>query len=416
VALDTSPEQPAPVRQIANLIAGWVDRLGPVWVEGQVAQLSRRQGMNTVFMTLRDAVADVSVSVTCSRQLFDSLNPPVVEGASVVIHAKPSFYANRGTLSLRAGDIRMVGLGELLARIERRRQLLAAEGLFAQERKRPLPFLPRCVGLVTGGGSAAERDVLEVARRRWPAVEFRVVHTSVQGTNAAAEIIAALGRLDRDPEVDVIVVARGGGSVEDLLPFSDEGLLRAVFALTTPVVSAIGHEPDSPLLDLVADRRAATPTDAAKTVVPDVAEELERVAHARERLRAGLAGWISREQQRLDAVRARPCLDDPTSVLVDRGREVVELRDRGRRTLHHQLDRAHNDLHHQIARVRGLSPLATLKRGYAVVQDTDGHVVTSVDQAVADAPLQIRVHDGRISVVVRETSPEPVPDEETDDE
>ncbi|MGZ5416260.1 MAG: exodeoxyribonuclease VII large subunit [Nocardioides sp.] len=416
MALDTSPEQPAPVRQIANLIAGWVDRLGPVWVEGQVAQLSRRQGMNTVFLTLRDAVADVSVSVTCSRQLFDSLNPPVVEGASVVIHAKPSFYANRGTLSLRAGDIRMVGLGELLARIERRRQLLAAEGLFAQERKRPLPFLPRCVGLVTGGGSAAERDVLEVARRRWPAVEFRVVHTSVQGTNAAAEIIAALGRLDRDPEVDVIVVARGGGSVEDLLPFSDEGLLRAVFALTTPVVSAIGHEPDSPLLDLVADRRAATPTDAAKTVVPDVAEELERVAHARERLRAGLAGWISREQQRLDGVRARPCLDDPTSVLVDRGREVVELRDRGRRTLHHQLDRAHNDLHHQIARVRGLSPLATLKRGYAVVQDSDGHVVTSVGQAEADSPLQIRVHDGRIGVVVRETTPEPVPDEETDDE
>jgi exodeoxyribonuclease VII large subunit len=212
------------------------------------------------------------------------------------------------------------------------------------------------------------------------------------------------------------VVARGGGSVEDLLPFSDEGLLRAVFALTTPVVSAIGHEPDSPLLDLVADRRAATPTDAAKTVVPDVAEELERVAHARQRLRAGLAGWISREQQRLDAVRARPCLDDPTSVLVDRGREVVELRDRGRRTLHHQLDRGHNDLHHQIARVRGLSPLATLRRGYAVVQDADGHVVTSIGQVGADAPLQIRVHDGRIGVVVHETTPEPVPDEETDDE
>lgn len=416
MALDTSPEQPAPVRQIANLIAGWVDRLGAVWVEGQVAQLSRRQGMNTVFMTLRDAVADVSVSVTCSRQLFDSLNPPVVEGASVVIHAKPSFYANRGTLSLRAGDIRMVGLGELLARIERRRQLLAAEGLFAQERKRPLPFLPRCVGLVTGGGSAAERDVLEVARRRWPAVEFRVVHTAVQGPSAAAEIMAALGRLDRDPEVDVIVVARGGGSVEDLLPFSDEGLLRAVFALTTPVVSAIGHEPDSPLLDLVADRRAATPTDAAKTVVPDVAEELDRVAHARDRLRGAMAGWIGREQQRLDAVRARPCLDDPTGVLLDRAREVAELRDRSRRTVHHQLDRAHNDLTHQLARVRGLSPLATLKRGYAVVQDADGHVVTSVEQTAVDAPLQLRVHDGRLGVVVRETTLDPRRDEETDDE
>jgi exodeoxyribonuclease VII large subunit len=416
VALETSPEKPAPVRQIANLISGWVDRLGAVWVEGQVAQLSRRQGMNTVFLTLRDAVADVSVAVTCSRQLFDSLNPPVVEGASIVVHAKPSYYANRGTLSLRAGDIRMVGLGELLARIERRRQLLAAEGLFARERKRPLPFLPRCVGLVTGAGSAAERDVLEVARRRWPAVEFRVVHTAVQGPNAAGEIMAALGRLDRDPDVDVVVVARGGGSVEDLLPFSDEGLLRAVFAMTTPVVSAIGHEPDSPLLDLVADRRAATPTDAAKTVVPDVAEELDRVAHARDRLRAAMTGWLGREQQRLDALRARPCLDDPTGVLLDRDREVRELRDRARRTLSHRIDHAHNDLGHQLARVRGLSPLATLKRGYAVVQDGDGHVVTSVAQAPVDASLQVRVYDGRVGVVVRETTPEPPRIEETDDD
>jgi exodeoxyribonuclease VII large subunit len=416
VALDTSLEHPAPVRQIANLIAGWVDRLGPVWVEGQVAQLSRRQGMSTVFLTLRDAVADVSVSVTCSRQLFDSLNPPVVEGASVVVHAKPSFYANRGTLSLRAGDIRMVGLGELLARIERRRQLLAAEGLFAAELKRPLPFLPRCVGLVTGGGSAAERDVLEVARRRWPAVDFRVVHTAVQGPQAAAEMMAALARLDRDAEVDVIIVARGGGSVEDLLPFSDEGLLRAVAAARTPVVSAIGHEPDSPLLDLVADRRAATPTDAAKTVVPDVTEELDRVAHARDRLRGALAAWLGREQQRLAAIRARPCLDDPRSGLADRAREVDELRDRGRRSLGHRIDHAHNDLGHQIARVRGLSPLATLRRGYAVVQDRDGHVVTSVSEVADDSPLQIRVHDGRLGVVVHERIPEPVPDEETVDD
>jgi exodeoxyribonuclease VII large subunit len=416
VALQTSLEQPAPVRQIANLISGWVDRLGAVWVEGQVAQLSRRQGMNTVFMTLRDAVADVSVPVTCSRQLFDSLNPPVVEGASIVVHAKPSYYANRGTLSLRAGDIRMVGLGELLARLERRRQLLAAEGLFAQELKRPLPFLPRCVGLITGGGSAAERDVLEVARRRWPAVEFRVVHTAVQGTSAAAEVIAALGRLDRDPEVDVIVVARGGGSVEDLLPFSDEGLIRAVAGARTPVVSAIGHEPDSPLLDLVADRRAATPTDAAKTVVPDVGEELTRVSHARDRLRAAMATWLAREQQRLDAIRARPCLDDPTGVLLDRTREVDELRDRARRTLGHRLDHAHSDLTHQLARVRGLSPLATLRRGYAVVQDADGHVVTSVGAVTEDSELQVRVYDGRMGVVVRSTTPEPTPDEESVDE
>ena len=415
MGLETTPESPAPVRQIANAIAQWIDRLGSVWVEGQVAQLSRRQGMNTVFLTLRDPVADVSVPVTCSRQLFDSLDPPLVEGARVVVHAKPSYYANRGTLSLRASGIRMVGLGELLARIERRRQLLAAEGLFARERKRPLPFLPRCVGLITGGGSAAERDVLEVARRRWPAVEFRVVHTAVQGPQAAVGVMQALDKLDRDDEVDVIVIARGGGSVEDLLPFSDEGLIRAVFAARTPVVSAIGHEPDSPLLDLVADRRAATPTDAAKTVVPDVAEELERIRQARSRLRQVLTARITHEQQVIDSLRARPVLADPARGLAERVDEVHLLRDRARRSLRHRIERADDDLAHRLARVRALSPLATLKRGYAVVQDADGHVVTSPDSTTPGAALTVRVAEGRIDATVTDTHPDPIDEELTDD-
>jgi exodeoxyribonuclease VII large subunit len=419
MGLETTPESPAPVRQIANAIAQWIDRLGAVWVEGQVAQLSRRQGMNTVFLTLRDPVADVSVPVTCSRQLFDSLDPPLVEGARVVVHAKPSYYANRGTLSLRASDIRMVGLGELLARIERRRQLLAAEGLFARERKRPLPFLPRCVGLITGGGSAAERDVLEVARRRWPAVEFRVVHTAVQGPQAAGEVMQALGKLDRDDEVDVIVIARGGGSVEDLLPFSDEGLIRAVFAARTPVVSAIGHEPDSPLLDLVADRRAATPTDAAKTVVPDVAEEMERIRQARARLRQVLTARVAQEQHTLEALRARPALADPARGLAERVDEVHLLRDRARRSLRHRIERADDDLAHRLARVRALSPLATLERGYAVVQDAEGHVVTSPAATAPGAAVTVRVAQGRIDATVTDTHPDPIDypidEEPTDD-
>ena len=413
MALQTTLERPAPVRQIANLVAGWIDRLGAVWVEGQIAQLSRRQGMNTVFITLRDPVADVSVSVTCSRQLFDSLNPPVVEGASVVVHAKPTYYANRGTLSLRADDIRTVGLGELLARLERRRQLLAAEGLFARELKRNLPFLPGCVGLVTGRDSAAERDVLENARRRWPAVRFKVRTTSVQGPNAAAEVIEAVGALDRDPVVDVIVVARGGGSVEDLLPFSDEGLVRAVYAARTPVVSAIGHEQDSPLLDLVADVRASTPTDAAKLVVPDVAEEVDRVTRLRGRGRQVLASWLAQQLHQLEVFRSRPSLADPRGGLDDRSRQVDELRDRARRTIGHQLDRAHDDLAHRLARVRGLSPLATLQRGYAVVQDAQGHVVTSVGQVDEDEHLQVRVADGRINVVTEGTTAIETADEET---
>ncbi|MEP9363863.1 exodeoxyribonuclease VII large subunit [Nocardioides sp. CN2-186] len=403
MAMETSLESPAPVRQIANAIAGWVDRLGAVWVEGQVAQVNRRPGMSTVFMTLRDSVADISVTVTCSRTLFDGLNPPVVEGASIVVNAKPSYYANRGTISLYAREIRMVGLGELLARLERRRQLLAAEGLFAQELKRPLPFLPGTVGLVTAPNSAAERDVLDNAKRRWPAVAFEVAYAAMQGPRSAAEVIEAVERLDRNPEVDVIVIARGGGSVEDLLPFSDEGLIRAVAKVRTPVVSAIGHEPDSPLLDLVADVRASTPTDAAKLVVPDVVDELRQVARARERLRGTLAGWLAREQAGLDALRSRPALADPRSLIDDRLDEIDRLRERARRTFGHRLDRAADDIDHQRARARALSPLATLRRGYAVLQDADGHVLTSVDGIASKQQISVRVADGRVHATTTST-------------
>jgi len=403
MALETSPESPAPVRQIATAIAGWIDRLGAVWVEGQVAQVSRRPGLNTVFLTLRDTIADLSVPVTCSRMLFDGLNPPLVEGASVVIHAKPSYYANRGTLSLYAREIRMVGLGELLARLERRRQLLAAEGLFAAELKRRPPFLPAKVGLVTAPRSAAERDVLENARRRWPAVRFEIAYAAMQGPRSAAEVVEALQRLERDPEVEVIVVARGGGSVEDLLPFSDEHLIRAVHALRTPVVSAIGHEPDSPLLDLVADVRASTPTDAAKLVVPDVGEEIRLMTAARDRMRAALLGWLHREQAGLDALRSRPALADPRSLLDVRAEQVIALRDRARRTLAHQLDRAGDDVGHHRARARALSPLQTLRRGYAVVQDAEGRVVSSVAGLGADHTITVRVADGRLHATITES-------------
>lgn len=396
MALETSAQSPAPVRQIATAIAGWIDRLGPVWVEGQIAQINRRPQMSTVFLTLRDAVADISVPVTCTRTLFDSLEPPVVEGASVVIHARPSYYANRGTLSLQAREIRMVGLGELLARLERRRQLLAAEGLFAAELKRPLPFLPGCVGLVTAANSAAEHDVLEHARRRWPAVDFRVEYATMQGPQAAAQVIEAVERLDRDPRVEVIVVARGGGSVEDLLPFSDEALIRAVHRIRTPLVSAIGHEPDSPLLDLVADVRASTPTDAGKLVVPDVADELERVRHTRRRLRSAMASWVTQQQAGLDALRTRPALADPRHLVEARSEELAHLRDRARRTVGHRLDRAADEISHQRARARSLSPLATLQRGYAVLQDGHGHVVTSVHEVAAGTPISVRVADGRV--------------------
>jgi exodeoxyribonuclease VII large subunit len=403
---DATAESPAPVRAVANAVTQWIDKLGSVWVEGQIAQVNRRPGVNTVFMTLRDTVADISVTLTCARSLFDSMNPPLVEGASVVVHARPSFYANRGSFSLAAREIKMVGLGELLARLERRRQLLAAEGLFAPELKRDLPFLPGRVGLVTAPNSAAERDVRDNARRRWPAVQFEVAYAAMQGTRSAAEVIEALQKLERNADVDVIVVARGGGSIEDLLPFSDEALIRAVHALRTPVVSAIGHEPDQPLLDLVADVRASTPTDAAKLVVPDMAEEAHGVAWARERLRQVITQRIAREQEWLAQVRSRPAMADPRNLLTVRSDEVDELRARARRTLSHRLDRAADDIGHQRARAQALSPLATLQRGYAVLQDGDGHVVTSVAQVATGVAVSVRVADGRVHATTDRIEPD----------
>jgi exodeoxyribonuclease VII large subunit len=394
--LETSPEHPAPVRQITQAIGQWVERLGAVWVEGQVTQISRRGGMNTVFLTLRDKLADISVPVTCNRGVIDSLPTPLVEGAQIVCHAKPSFYANRGTLSLNVREIRLVGEGELLARLERRRQLLAAEGLFAEELKRPIPFLPRNVGLVTAQNSAAERDVLENGRRRWPGVHFTVRYAPMQGMHAAREVIDAIQALDRDEAIDVIVVARGGGSVEDLLPFSDEALIRAVHAIRTPLVSAIGHEPDSPILDLVADVRASTPTDAAKRVVPDVAEEAHRVLQARERGRMAVRGLIDRELRQLESLLTRPALADPRTGLDERRVEIDGFVERARRTFRHRLDRGEDDLVHQVARIRALSPLATLRRGYAVLSDADGQALSSVATVEPGHGIHIRVADGRI--------------------
>ena len=421
--LATSPESPAPVRQIVGAIAGWVDRLGAVWVEGQVIGLNRPAGSATDFIRLRDKLADVSVDLTAPRVVVDSLPSPLVNGAQIVVFAKPTVYPSRGSLSLQVREIRLVGEGELLARLERRRQLLAAEGLFALELKRPLPFLPRRVGLVTAKASAAEKDVLENARRRWPGVDFAVEYAAMQGPNCATQVIDALRKLDADPGVEVIVIARGGGSVEDLLPFSDEGLVRAVHAATTPVVSAIGHEPDSPLLDLVADLRASTPTDAARRIVPDVAEEAQRLLQTRERMRRWMHQRIAAEQQRLDALCSRPSLADPRSGLAGRVDEVVSLRARSRRVLGHVLDRAEDDLGHQLARVRALSPLATLRRGYAVLSDAEGQLFSSVEDVTAGQPVTIRVADGRISAAVERVEPIPLPtigstadeDEESDD-
>ncbi|MDG4767818.1 exodeoxyribonuclease VII large subunit [Solwaraspora sp. WMMD406] len=400
----SSAEEPWPVRVVSQKISAWIGRLGWVWVDGQVAQISRRPGATTVFLTLRDPSADLSLTVTTNRDVLDSGAPELSDGARVVLRAKPEFYPARGTLSLRADEIRQVGLGELLARLEKLKRLLAAEGLFDRARKRRPPFLPQRIGLITGRASAAERDVLTNARRRWPAVEFRVVNVAVQGSGAVPQLLDALAVLDADPSVDVIVIARGGGSVEDLLPFSDEALCRAVFGCRTPVVSAIGHETDAPLLDYVADVRASTPTDAAKRLVPDLAEESRLIAVARQRLDRAVLGMLDREAHRLEMVRSRPVLARPQVLLDGRAGEVTGLRDRAARCLAHRLTAGTAELGHTLARLRALSPAATLDRGYAIVQDAAGQVVRSPGQVSAGDRLRLRLAGGDLGAVAKPDS------------
>ena len=396
MALETSAESPIPVRTVLRLVGDWVGRLGRVWVEGQIAELTRRG--STVYLTLRDPLAAVSVRVICPRQVFDAADPAPAEGARVVIWTKPDFSMAKGSFSLSALELRAVGIGELLARLERLRRALAAEGLFAAERKRRLPFLPKMVGLICGRDSAAERDVLQNAARRWPAVQFRVEQAAVQGPYAVQEVTAALQRLDADQSVEVIIIARGGGSIEDLLAFSDESLIREVAACRTPVVSAIGHEQDVPLLDLVADVRASTPTDAARRVVPDVTEQLALIGELRSRARRQLGGRLDRENAWLVGIRSRPALSSPAAELDRRHEQVLALAERSRRSISARLERADGDLAGIRARLVSLSPAATLRRGYAIVQRPDSSVVRAAAQISGGDSLLVRFADDQLSV------------------
>ncbi|MBV8348659.1 MAG: exodeoxyribonuclease VII large subunit [Mycolicibacterium sp.] len=396
-----SAENPWPVRAVATRVAKWIDRLGVVWVEGQLTQLTVRPDSKTVFMVLRDVAADMSLTITCARDLLLGAPVRLTEGTQVIVCGKPTFYTGRGTFSLRISEIRAVGIGELLARIERLRRLLDAEGLFDPRRKRPIPFLPTMVGLITGRASAAEHDVTTVASGRWPAVRFAVRNTAVQGPNAVAQIVGALRELDDHPDVDVIVIARGGGSVEDLLPFSDETLCRAIAACTTAVVSAVGHEPDNPLCDLVADLRAATPTDAAKRIVPDTVAERALIDELCRRGARALRNWVAREERMIHQLRSRPVLAAPLQSLTTRGEEIYRLRAAARRDVTRLVDAEHDRIGHLSARLATLGPAATLARGYAVVQTMGAlpAVLRSVHEAPPGTRLRIRVSDGALGAV-----------------
>jgi exodeoxyribonuclease VII large subunit len=405
VALQSSPEHPQPLRVIARAVRSWVERLGAVWVEAQLIEINRRSGTRTIFLTLRDKLAEVSVSVTTSPLTLDSAGP-LAEGATVVARIKPSYFESSGRFVFSCDAITPIGEGRLLARLEQTKRLLQAEGLFDRSLKKSVPFLPRAVGLVTGEGSAAERDVMENARRRWPAVRIVTRYALVQGPQACEQLIAAVQHLDRHPQVEVIVIARGGGSVEDLLPFSDEGLIRAVAACRTPVVSAIGHESDSPILDLVADYRASTPTDAAKHVVPDVAEEKARVQQARDRMVQAVSRLVGRQQEVLDALRSRRVMTDPTATFDRRYEQLAELRHRAHRAIGSTIDRESALVGHHLARIRAMSPQATLDRGYSILLGPRGVAVRSVGQVNVGDDLLAKLADGQLALNVTQLRPQ----------
>ncbi len=396
--LETSSESPAPVRAVTEAIKEYLDRLGPIWIEGEIAELNERSG-GMAFLRLRDSSVDMSLSVMCHKSVLASV-APLPANARVVLYAKGSWYTKNGSYTLSAREIRQVGVGELLARLEALKTMLAAEGLFDSENKVALPLLPRKIGLICGRNTDAKRDVVENAKRRWPAVQFEIREVTVQGAAAVSEVSAALAELEALADVDVIIITRGGGSFEDLLPFSDEGLVRLAAKCSTPIVSAIGHEKDSPLLDLVADFRASTPTDAAKRVVPDINEEIDLIEKLRDRASRFMRNMIELESSKIANLAARPVLRDPAVMITSRLEIITGLRDRSIRSFQGRLAIAQEELQQVTARVRALSPQATLDRGYAVVQLADGSIARDSAALKDGEKLRIRLAQGETSAMV----------------
>ena len=396
---ETSSEAPATVRTVSEAIKDYIERLGPIWIEGEISELNERSGM-MAFMRLRDPSVDMSISVMCHKSVIAAVKP-LPDNARIVMYAKPSWYTKNGSLSFSAREIRQVGVGELLARLEALKEKLAAEGLFNSDRKVALPLLPQVIGLICGRNTDAEKDVVENAKRRWPSVQFEIREVTVQGAAAVSEVSEALRELEANKDVEVIIITRGGGSFEDLLPFSDEGLVRLAASCTTPIVSAIGHEKDSPLLDLVADYRASTPTDAAKRVVPDISEEIQMISAMRDRARRTLVNRLDLEMTRITNFKNRPVMKDPHVLITTRAEVIAGLRDRSNRSFGSSLKLAKEELKQIKARVRALSPQSTLDRGYSVVQLADGQIVTDPKKVKAGDELRLRLAKGETKATAK---------------
>ena len=392
-------DEPWAVSTLSAKIKGWIDRLGSVWVEGEITQWGVSGG--NVYGKLKDLDVDVTIGFNIWSSVKAKLPADLKQGDRVVALVKPNYWVKGGTLTMQVFEMRHVGLGDLLERLERLRTQLRSEGLFDRDRKKPIPFLPGVIGLITGKDSDAEKDVLRNAQLRWPAVVFRVVHAAVQGDRASSEVTAAIQRLDADDEVDVIIIARGGGDFQNLLVFSDETLVRAAAAARTPIISAIGHEADRPLLDEVADLRASTPTDAAKRVVPDVAEELNAVRQARARIGQRLTSLLRVEVDRLEAVRSRPALATSAWLVDSRAEELGRYVQRSRELVDRVVDRAGQQLTEHLTHLRALSPQRTLDRGYAIAQLADGSALRNAADAPPGTALLITLAAGTVHAETR---------------
>jgi exodeoxyribonuclease VII large subunit len=384
-------------------VGQWLGRLPTVWVEGEVTELRRHERWASVFFTLKDPDDGSCVGVTIGRGKFDALRLDLADGEQVHVFGRPELYEQRAEFKLRALSIERFGVGAHLAALERLKATLAAEGLFADARKRQLPFLPRRIGLVTGNDAAAKRDVVTTIRSRLPAASVLVAETYVQGPRAASEIVAAINALGQQPDVDVIVLTRGGGSFEDLLPFSDERVVRAVAGSPVPVVSAVGHEQDTPLCDLAADVRASTPTAAGKLVVPELTELCGRLDRAHEALARSVRRSLERDQQRV--ARSAERLRAGPHVAVQRERLRLErTRERLRLAPALAVERKRAGLDKSAAKLAALSPVQTLQRGYAIVRTDSGDVVASTNDVTEGSRVDVTLADGGFGARVEDVT------------
>ena len=404
-AADTTRDNPWRLSRLTQNIKIYVDRMSPLWVEGQVVQYNPRPGSRMAFFTLRDTESDTSMTVTAFPNVITAIGAGFEEGVKVVARVKPVFWERSGSLNLQAAEVHLQGLGDLLAQIERLRQRLAAEGLFDTDRKKPLPFLPRVIGLVCGRNAKAKDDVIVNASARWPGARFEVREVAVQGQYAVREVTQAIADLDSLPQVDVIVVARGGGAVEDLLPFSDEALVRAAAQTSTPLVSAIGHEGDAPLLDYVADYRASTPTDAARRIVPDLAQELDGLARAREGMRSAIQRRLDQERYNLDLLVSRPIFLAPAATLEPHRTFIDSALTSLRTQVERRLSSERQSILQASATLQALSPQATLERGYSMLRLPSGELVRDASQVPKGTLVEGILAQGRLVAQVVGSTP-----------